>query len=250
MKQYSFILSDRTFEIKDENDLELIFKLFSTSKLSSIIHWNIIMEVDNDLEKIVTSYRWLLKCLKYLNEKNTFLLLVKMWDVLTKIITKSTQAWNILSKIPEESSKIRLLKTMRLKWLLNILKDAGDLWNIIQWLYWDTQREFLDYLWNDIIKQIFLSTNEIIIILYYLTDENKDYLMDIIWFDWVKNKVKTKDNLLVMFKWLSIKKAKVFLSKFSKQEIVNMFHSEEEFYKFMLKVPLNKEKIFLKYLWL
>jgi hypothetical protein len=57
MKQYSFILSNRTFEIKDENDLELIFKLFSTSKLSRVIHWNILMEVDSDLEKIVTSYK-------------------------------------------------------------------------------------------------------------------------------------------------------------------------------------------------
>lgn len=250
MKQYSFILSDKTYTIKDENDLELIFKLFSTSKLSSIIHWNIIMEVDNDLEKIVTSYRWLLKCLRYLNEKNTSLFLFKIWDLLLNIITKSTQLWNILAKIPEESNKIKLLSILRTKWLSFLLKDASDLWNILEWLYWDTQRQFLDILWHDLIKKIFLSTNEIIIILYYLNEENKDYLMDIIWLEWVKNKVKTRDNFLVMFKWLSIKKSKIFLKKFSREEIYHFFSWEEDFYRFMLKLPENKEKLFLNYLWL
>jgi hypothetical protein len=57
MKEYSFILSSKTYKIKDENDLELIFRLFANSKISSVIHWNIIMEVDNDLEKIITTYK-------------------------------------------------------------------------------------------------------------------------------------------------------------------------------------------------
>lgn len=250
MKQYSFILSDKTYEIKDENDLELIFKLFSSSKISSIIHWNIIMEVDSDLEEIITSYKWLLKCLKYLNEKNTFLLLVKIGDILPNIITKSTQLWEILAKIPDESNKLRVLTRIRTKWLTKILKDARDLWNILEWLYSSKQREFLDLLWKETIKNIFLSTNEIIVILYYLNDENKDYLMDIIWLDWAKIKIKTKDNFLVMFKWLSQKKSKEFLKKFDKKEIIEFFTWEEDFYNFMLKLPKNKERIFLKYLWL
>jgi hypothetical protein len=49
------------------------------------------MEVDNDLEKIITTYKGLLKCLKYLNEKNAYLLLVKISDILPDIIKKSTQ---------------------------------------------------------------------------------------------------------------------------------------------------------------
>jgi hypothetical protein len=58
MKQYSFIISQKTYTITSENDLELLFKIFSSnSKISSVIHWNILMEIDSDLEKIITSYK-------------------------------------------------------------------------------------------------------------------------------------------------------------------------------------------------
>lgn len=250
MKQYSFIITNRTFSVKDESDLELLFKLFANSKISSVIHWNIIMEIDSDLEKIIKTYKWLLKCLKHLNEKNTFLLLVKIWDILSTIITRSWELWELLAKIPEESNKFRLLSTMRLKWLSKIIKNPHDLWNVLEWLYWDKQKDFLDLLWKEYIKKLFLSTNEIIMTLYYLNDDNKDYLIDLIWFEWVKNKVKTKDNFLVLFNWLSVKKAKLLLRSFSKEDIVNFFSSESDFYRFMLKLSFDREKIFLKHLWL
>lgn len=249
MKEYSFILSEKTYSIKDENDLELIFRLFSSSKISSMIHWNIIMEVDSDLEKIITTYKWLLKCIKYLNEKNAYLLMVKVSDILPNIIKKSTQLWELLAKIPWEENKLRLLSRLRNKWLTKILKTANDLWNIFEWFYWDKQKECIDLIWKDLIREIFLWTNEIVMILNYLNGDNKDYLIDIIWFDGIKNKVKTKENFLVMFNWLSIKKSKLLLKKFERKEIVNFFSWDEDFYRFMLKLSSEKEKIFLKYLW-
>lgn len=249
MKQYEFIISNKKFSINNENDLEVLFKIFSwNSKTSSVIHWNILMEVDSDLEKIITSYRWLLNCLKYLNEKNSFLFLVKLWDVLINLISNSKELAEIISRIPEESNKIKLLSILRLKWLTKILYDAKDLWNIFEWLYWKSQRDFINLLWKDIIKKLFFSTNEIIMTLHYLTDENKDYLMDILWLDGVKAKVKTSKDFLVMFKWLTIKKSKILLKKFTKSEILDMFKTEDDFYKFLLRLPRDKEKIFLEFL--
>jgi hypothetical protein len=79
MKEYGFILSDKKYTVSGEKELASLLKLFSSNKnVSSVIHWNILMELDSDLEKIVTSYQGLLNCLKYLNEKNSFLLLVKL----------------------------------------------------------------------------------------------------------------------------------------------------------------------------
>lgn len=249
MKSYSFIISDKRYLIKDEKDLELILKLFySSSKVSSIITWNILMEIDSDLEQIITSYQWLLKCLKYMNEKNAFLFLVKLWDVLIHLINNSQELGEILSKIPDESNKLRLLNILRVKWLKKILFNAADLGNILEWIYGKTQREFIDFLWKDLVKDIFLWTNEIIMILHYLSNENKDYLMNIIWLNWIKHKIKTSQNFLVMFKWLTVKKSKELLKIFTKNEILDLFKTKEEFYDFMIKLPNNKEKIFLQFL--
>lgn len=206
------------------------------------------MEVDSDFEKIVKTYKWLLKCLKYLNEKNIFLLLIKLWDVLPKILNTSEHLAEILAKIPDETNKLKLLKHLRHKGLSPIIRDAKDLGNILEWIYGNSQKEFLDFLGKEFIKQVFLSTNEIIIILYYLNNENKDYLIDMIGFDGIKNKVKTSNNLLLMLQGLTQKKSREFLKKFSKEEIVNMFKSEEDFYVFMLRLPYDKEKLFLHHL--
>lgn len=249
MKQYSFIISQKTYSITDEKDLEILFKIFySKTKISSVIHWNILMELDNDLEKIIVSYKWLLSCLKYLNEKNSFLLLVKLWDVLLYLINNSQELAEILSRIPDESNKIRLLNILRVKWLSKIIFDAKDLWHIFEWLYGKSQKKFIDLLGKNFVKEIFLSTNEIIMILHYLSDENKDYLMDIIGLKWVKNKIKTSYNFLIMMKGLTLKKSRELLKGYTPREILDLFKTEEEFYYFMLRIPENKEKLLLNFL--
>lgn len=249
MKKYSFLISWKEFEVENQQDLEVLFKVFSwNTKVTSLIHWNILMEIDEDIEDIIVDYNWLTKCLSCLNDKNSFLLLTKIWDKLSKIITNTLELAEILSKIPSEENKIRLLKILRTNYLLKIIHDARDLWNILEWLYWDSQKQFIDIIWQENIKKIFLSTNEIIIILYYLTNENKDYLMNILWLDWVKYKIKTSRNFLDMYRWLTDKKAVEFLKKFEISDIKHLFKNQQEFYKFMLRLPKSKEKLLLKYL--
>lgn len=249
MPKYNFVLSEKTFELQNENDLCMVLKLFSSSPYASLIHWNIIMEVEKDLLEIISSYQWLLRCLKFLNEKNTFLLLIQVSDNLSKMITSSQELGEILSKIPDESNKLRLLKRMRGAFLKQIIHNAWDLGNIFEWLYGDSQIEFIEFLGKDFIQDVFASTNEIIMILHFLTGKNKDYLIDIIQMDRVILKIKTKDNFRIMFGGLSDKKAKEFLKYFSRAQIKSLFSSQQEFYQFLLRLPLSKEKIFLKHLW-
>lgn len=249
MKKYHFVIWEKTYSIHDEKDLEVLLKLFyAKTSISGIIHWNILMELDSDLEKIVVSYKWLLLCLKYLNEKNSFLLLIKLGDVLNSLIKNSQELAEILSRIPDESNKIRLLHILRLKGLSKIIFDAKDLGNIFEWLYGKSQRDFIDLLGKDYVKEIFLSTNEIIMILHYLNDENKDYLMDIIGMGGIKNKIKTSQNFLVMLKWLTLKKSRELFKKYTPSEILELFKTQEEWEYFMLRLPSNKEKILLNFL--
>lgn len=249
MKEYSFVISDKKYSISNEKELESLLRLFyAPTKVSSVIGWNILMELDNDLEEIITTYEWLLNCLKFLNEKNSFLLLVKLWDVLIHLIWNSSELAEIISRIPDESNKLRLLSILRVKWLTKIIFDARDLWNILEWLYGKSERDFIDLLGKDFVKQVFLSTNEIIMILHFLQDENKDYLIDLIWLEGTKNKIKTSQNFLIMIKWLTLKKARELLKKFTKQELLELFKSEKEFYDFMIRLPENKEKLILNFL--
>jgi len=249
MKEYSFVISDKKYTICSEKELESLLKLFySNSKVSSVIAWNILMELDEDLEQIITSYQGLVNCMKYLNEKNAFLLLVKIWDVLINLINNSQELAEIISKIPDESNKLRLLSILRVKWLTKILFNASDLWNILEWLYGKSERDFIDLLGKDFVKNLFLSTNEIIMILHFVDDENKDYIMDIIWLNGAKNKIKTWKNFLVMFKWLTSKKARELLKKYTKDEILAFFKTDDEFYDFMIRLPENKEKLILDFL--
>ncbi len=249
MKEYWFVIWENKYSLSNEKDLALLLRLFSgDKKMSSIIHWNILMEVDNDLENIIKSYKWLLVCLRYLNEKNSFLLLVKIWNILINLINDSSELSELLSRIPEDSNKMRLLSILRVKWLSKVLFDARDLWNIIQWLYWNSEREFLDLLWDDFIKWLFLSTNEIIMILNYVDDVNKDYIINIIWFWWVKNKIKTTQNLLIMYSWLSMKKAQELLNKYDKTELLSFFRNNKDFHDFLLRLSQEKEELFLNYL--
>jgi len=247
MKKYNFILWEKNFCIQNEKDLSILLSLFSDkSNISNLIHWNILMKINSDLENIFVSYKWLLLCLKYLNEKNTFLLLLKIWDILLNLINNSQELSELLSRIPEDLNKMRLLKILRLKWLKKIIIDAKDLGFIIQWLFWKTEKDFLELLWKQTIRNIFLSTNEIIMILNFV--DHKDYLINIIGLKNVQNKIKTSKNLLTMFSWLSINKSKKLLQSFTKKEILNFFKNEDDFYNFLIRLDKKKEKIFLNYL--
>lgn len=249
MSNFKIKIIDKEYTIKDENELSLIFSLiWKQSETNKKILYNIIMQLDNELENIIISYKWLMNCLKILDDDNSFLILIKLWDILPKILKSSSHLGEILARIPLEKNKIRLLKTIRLKWLSSIINSTRDLWNIFEWIYEDWNNEVINILWEDFIRKIFLSTYEIIIVLHYLSDKTNDRLIDILWLENIYKKIKTKENLLVLFSALTDKKALELLNYFSKKDIKEMFNDNEEYYNFLLRLPKKKEKIILNYL--
>lgn len=251
MREYSFKILEKTFSFKNENELsQIMWILWWNDEMSKLIHWNIIMQLDKDLLDIIQTYKGLLKILKHLSKKNYFLLLLKIWDKLHDIVWRSKYLWEILARIPDEENKIILLKRIRLKWLKLFIRDARDLKNIFEFVYWEAETELLKILWEDFIRETFTRTNEIIITLHYLSDENKDLLINMLWINNVYKKIKTYKDLLIMFKWLSLRQWEELLNLYKKEELLSFFLNNEEFHYFLLRLPHNKEKMFLNYLWL
>lgn len=247
--EYLFSIWKTKYKIKNQFELAEIFYLTKwKNEVNHEIHWSIIMQLDEDLLKIINTYDWLIDCLKYLDKDNYLLLLLKIWDNLVKIFWDSSHLSEVLSKIRWNSNKMAIIKKLRFKWLSNIIRDASDLWKILEFLYWSSQKEFLDILWWDFIKHTFWKTNQIIMILNFLTDENKDYLMSLIWLESTKFKVKTYKDFLVLFRWFTDNLSIEFLKLFTKKELLDLFIDQKEFEYFLLRIPLKKEKIFLEYI--
>lgn len=250
MENYSFKILGKKYYFNNENELAQIMQILSwDDNISELIHWNIIMQLNDKLLDIIKTHKGLLKLLKTLSRKNYMLLLLKIWDNLKDIIGTSKHLWEILARIPEEENKTVLIKRLRLKWLKLFIRDAHDLKNIFEFVYGESETELLELLWEDFIRETFTRTNEIIMTLHYLANDNKDKLINMLWLNNVYKKIKTYKDLLVMFKWLSLKQATDLLKLYKKEELVNFFLNDEEFHYFLLRLPHDKEKIFLNYLW-
>lgn len=94
---FSFSLGEKTYIIRNEQELALVFELIMNSPHAFTLHRHIIMTLDADLMQIVLTYKGLLHCLKYLDNKNRFLLLFKLGDTLSLIIRKSEYLGNIFA---------------------------------------------------------------------------------------------------------------------------------------------------------
>lgn len=85
------------------------------------------MSLDEKLMDMILSYKGLLQCMKHLEHKNRFLLLIKIGDTLSRVVEKSVHLGSILASIPEEADKIRIIKSIRAKGLIQIIHTPDDL---------------------------------------------------------------------------------------------------------------------------
>jgi hypothetical protein len=115
---HSFSLGEKEYLIHNEEELALIIELLASSKDSFTLHRHVIMSLDEHLMNIIFTYKGLLLCMKYMEYKNRFLLLLKMGDTLSNVIEKSTHLGSILASIPEEIDKMRIIKSIRTKGLV------------------------------------------------------------------------------------------------------------------------------------
>lgn len=94
---YSFSLGERQYNVRDEEELALIFELLMLSDQAFTLHRHVILTLDDNLMEIILTYKGLLSCMKYLDNKNRFLLLIKIGDTLSHIIQKSEHLGSILA---------------------------------------------------------------------------------------------------------------------------------------------------------
>lgn len=248
-QEYSFIIGDNTYTVRDERELALIFEVLSgDGNISWLIHWNVIMELDENLLFLIKTYKWLLRCLKSLDEKNSFLLLIKIGDILGKVIQDSEQLWEILARIPEEENKIRILKQIRAIWLKKLISGPRDLSNILEWIYNDSQKKFFEIVGHEYIKNLFTYPKEIYSVLHYLGNENKDILIEIIGKENIIAQIKTWKDLLFILKWVPTEQARQILASFSRGDIKNLFLSDVDFIYFLKKLSERKTRVFLQHL--
>jgi len=93
---------------------------------------------------------------------------------------------------------------------------------------------------------IFSNSNEIKMVLHFLLQENKDLLLEYIWLDWVKWKVKNSEDFRKFFKELTPNYSIKFLSLYSKEELKTFFIDNNDFYNFLLKLQPEKTKLILQ----
>lgn len=122
-----FSLGGKQYTIHNGEELALIIELLASSSESYELHRYLIMSLDEELMDMIRSYKELLLCMKYMEYRNRFLLLVKIGDTLSRVIGKSVYLGSILAGIPEEADKIRIIKSIRSKGLVQMIHTPDDL---------------------------------------------------------------------------------------------------------------------------
>lgn len=130
-----FSLGDKQYSIQNEKELALVIDLLASSPESYELHRHLIMSLNEELMNIIVSYTGLLLCMKNMEYKNRFLLLVEVGDTLPSIIGEANHLGSILAGIPEEHDKIRIVKSIRTKGLVQMVHTPDDLGSILEWIF-------------------------------------------------------------------------------------------------------------------
>ena len=248
LTEFQIELLWKQYSIKTEKDLSLILNyIWKTTENSSFHHWNILHQLNKNLNKIICTNKGFISCLNELNENNSLFFLIKIKENLSSLIWTSLNLSELLSKLKEETNKLILIKVLKYNWLSSFIKDINDLGNLFMFIYsCKNQKTLIDLLWQDFFKEIFLNTNEIKIILKYLHDSNKDYLIDILWLQNLKLKIKNYKNLSLFLKGLTYLKCEQLLSLFEKEELNSFFQTKPDYLKFLNMLSENKVNLILR----
>lgn len=242
---------DEEFFVTNEN--ELILLLININRhwwdSKNLIIWNLITELDFELEKIIVSNNWLINILKRLDEKRSLLLLSKITDVLPKIIWNTENLWELLAKFSSNYwYKTQIIKNLRWKWLRYLIRNAKDFQNTVEWLYFNAENEVFKLLEITFIKSLFSNAKEIWDVLYYLTKYNKENFIKILGIENVAIKIFTYKDLIDCCNWMLDKSFIELLRFLWKEKVLDLFHFEKDFHSLLLSLPQSKEKIFIDFL--
>lgn len=245
---HTFSLGEKEYTIHNEEELALIFELLASSDDAFTLHRHVIMSLDEELMQIIRTYKGLLLCMKHLEYKNRFLLLIKIGDTLSHVIGKSEHLGSILAGIPEEADKIRIIKSFRTKGLVHIIHTPDDLGNILEWIFGEGEQIVFGMLEKDFLESLFAYGTDVYKVFHFLSDENKDILADILTLPFIKAHIYTPEDFFYVIKALSNKKVPEFIVHFSPLEVRKIIGKNEILHHFLPKITQEKEQILLQYI--
>ncbi|MDD5376965.1 MAG: hypothetical protein PHH16_02500 [Candidatus Gracilibacteria bacterium] len=243
-----FSLGEKRYTIHNEEELALIIELLASSSDVYELHRHLIMSLDERLMDIILSYKGLLLCMKHMEFKNRFLLLVKIGDTLSRVVEKSAHLGSILAGIPEEVDKIRIIKSIRAKGLIQMIHTPDDLGNIMEWIFGEGERIVFEMLGKDFLEPLFAYGTDIYKVFHFLSDENKDILAEMLTFPFMKSRIYTAEDFFYVLKALSNGKVREFIPTFSPEEIRKIIGKNETLHHFLPKITKEKEQTLLQYI--
>lgn len=245
---HTFSLGEKQYTIHNEEEFALILELLAESPESYELHRHLIMTLDEKLMDIIRSYKGLLLCMKSMEYKNRFLLLIKIGDTLSHVVEKSAHLGSILAGIPEEADKIRIIKSIRTKGLIQMIHIPDDLGNIMEWIFGDGERVVFEMLGKEFLQSLFAYGTDIYKVFHFLTDENKNILADMITLLFIRSRIYTAEDFFYVLKALSNAKVPEFITLFSSDEIRTIISKNETLHHYLPKITKEKEQVLLQYI--
>lgn len=247
--RYSFTLAQKTYEVRSEKELALIFGLLKESgRTADTLHWEILMQLDWRLMEVIKTYTGLLECLQHLSDKNRFLLIIKIGDTLPDVVESAERLGNIIAGIPEEKNKVQLIKILRKKGLQRLIFNARDLAYVIEWTYEEAEKILLETLEPSFINQIVTTAQHAYDVMRFITAYNKGLFVDMIGFGRLRALIQSPQDLFYLLKMLPVEDAKRFLAGTSRREVVGIIRTDKAFHEGLRSLALRKEKILLDFL--
>lgn len=245
---HTFTLGYKQYIIHNEQELALIIELLESSTNSFTLHRHLIMSLDEKLMDIIVTYKGLLLCMKHMEYKNRFLLLIKIGDTLSRVIGKSEHLGNILAGIPEETDKMRIIKSLRYKGLMQIIHTSNDLGNILEWIFGDGEKLVFDILGRDFLISLFAYGMDIYRVFHFLNDKNKDILAEILTLQFLRSRIQTAEDFFYILKALSNKTAGEFISIMNPLEVREIIGKNDILHYYLPKITKEKEETLLEYI--
>ena len=246
--RYQFTLAEKTYDVGSEKELALILGLLKDAgRTADVLHWEILMQLDWRLMEIVKTYKGLLECLHPLNDKNRFLLIIKIGDTLPDVVESAERLGNIVAGIAEEKNKVQLIKILRKKGLRRLIFDAQDLAYVIEWTYEESEKALLDTLEPDFVNQLVHTAKGAYDVMSFVTAQNKALFAGMLGEGGrLKSLIRAPQDLFYLLKMLPMEDAKTFLDGLTRREIVTTVGTDKAFHDGLRSLALRKERLLLE----
>lgn len=246
--RFQFILSDRTFFVRDEQELSLIFELLATTENREALHWNTIMSLDEQLLGIVQTHTGLMRCIRTLSNKNRFLFFLKIADILPNLIQSAEGLARLLASIPEDVDQEKLMKMLRRKGICAIVSRPKELGKVLEWATPPTELMVINLLGGDFVRALIASSKDFYNILYFMHATTKRAFVELVGWDFFIARVFSADDFFYALKAVEINDTNTFLEYFPPESIRKLITSEQSFHEYLMKLSFDKQNLLLQHL--